>query len=263
MGVFAIDNMKKQVLNKNKENINHDSQCGFHCIQMQDIEVTLGQNTILSDVNIHIHCGHLTTIIGRNGAGKSTLIKAITGEIPYKGKILFQDIRLNKMLDMKVGYVPQHINIEKNTPTSVYDLFASFISNRPVFLYKDKYLYQEIKESLSLFDAQNLIDKTVSDLSGGELQRVLLSIALNPIPNLLLLDEPISGIDRNGMELFYSNLNELKLHYDLAIIMVSHDFEFVRKYSDHVILLDGTIIKEGPPDEVLDSPEFENVFGKV
>ncbi|NMB44330.1 MAG: metal ABC transporter ATP-binding protein [Clostridiales bacterium] len=255
--------MKRNGINNNKDNIHNNDQCGFHCLQMQDIEITLGQNTIIEDINIHIHCGNLTTIIGRNGAGKSTLIKAIIGEIPYKGKMLFQDLRSNKMLDMNVGYVPQHINIEKNTPTSVYDLFASFISNKPVFLYKDKGLYKKIKESLALFNAENLIDKTVSDLSGGELQRVLLSIAINPIPNLLLLDEPISGGDRNGMELFYSNINYLKMYYDLAIIMVSHDFEFVRKYSDHVILLDRTIIKEGPPDEVLSSDEFENVFGKV
>ena len=263
MGVLAKDKMKKNGFSKNKNNIRRQCQCGFHCIQMQDIDVTLGQNTILKDINIHIHCGNLTTIIGRNGAGKSTLIKAITGEIPYKGKMLFQDIRLDQILDMKIGYVPQHINLEKNTPTSVYDLFASFISNKPVFLYKDKKLYKQIKESLSMFSAEDLIDKTVSDLSGGELQRVLLSIALTPIPNLLLLDEPISGVDRNGMELFYSNINNLKLNYDLAIIMISHDFEFVRKYSDHVILIDKTIVKEGPPEEVLASDEFKKVFGYV
>lgn len=241
----------------------NDRGCGFHCIKMKDIDVTIGQTTILKDINIHIHCGNLTTIIGKNGGGKTTLIKAILGEMPYKGKILFQDTRLNKVLDMKVGYVPQRINIEKNTPTSVYDLFASFISNKPIFLYKDKRLFKKIKESLSLFNAENLINKTVSDLSGGELQRVLLSIAVTPTPNLLLLDEPVSGIDRNGMELFYSNIDNLKKSYDLAIIMVSHDFEFVKKYSDYVILLDETIVKEGTPDEVLKSEEFKKEFGSI
>lgn len=241
----------------------NNKNCGFHCIKMKDINVKLGQDIILRDVNIHIHCGNLTTIIGRNGAGKSTLIKAILGEIPYKGQILFQDTRDKKMMDMKVGYVPQSINIDKNTPTSVYDLFASFISNKPVFLYKDKKLYKQIKESLGLFEADHLIDKTVSELSGGELQRVLLSIAITPIPNLLLLDEPVSGIDKNGMELFYSNIKYLKDNYDLAIIMISHDFEFVRKYSDQVILLDQTIVKEGSPEEVLNSEEFKEEFGNA
>jgi len=235
--------------------------CGFHCIKTNHISVKYGKNVILEDINLHIHCGKLTVIIGRNGAGKSTLMKAMLDEIPHEGDISFVDIKNNVMQDLKVGYVPQSLNIAKNTPTSVYDLFASFISNTPVFLMKKKKLYEQIKDSLKVFDGEDLIDKGVSDLSGGELQRVLLSIALTPIPNLLLLDEPISGIDRNGMELFYHNINKLKQNYDLAIIMISHDFEFVRKYADNVILLDKTIKLEGTPDEVLGSEEFYAVFG--
>lgn len=247
---------------KTKHNI-EDTHCGFHCIRMQDINVSFGESVILEDINIHIHCGNLTTLIGRNGAGKSTLIKAILGEVPHKGELYFQDTRFSKVLDMKIGYVPQNINVEKNTPTSVYDLFASYITNKPVFLYKDKKIYEKIKKSLAVFKAQDLIDKSLCDLSGGELQRVLLSIAITPIPNLLLLDEPISGIDKNGMELFYSNINYLKENYDLAIIMISHDFEYVKKYADNVILLDRTIIKEGSPEEVFKSEEFKKEFGNI
>ena len=163
---------------------------------------------------------------------------------------------------MKIGYVPQNINVEKNTPTSVYDLFASYITNKPVFLYKDKKIYEKIKKSLAVFEAQDLIDKSLSDLSGGELQRVLLSIAITPVPNLLLLDEPISGMDKNGMELFYSNINYLKENYDLAIIMISHDFEYVKKYADNVILLDRTIVKK-ESEEVFKSEEFKKEFGNI
>lgn len=235
--------------------------CGFHCIKTNNISVTFGKQVILENINLHIHCGKLTAIIGRNGAGKSTLMKAILNEIPHEGDISFVDIKNNKVQDLKVGYVPQSLNIAKNTPTSVYDLFASYISNVPVFLYKKKKLYEEIKERLAVFSASELIDKAVCDLSGGELQRVLLSIAISPVPNLLLLDEPISGVDRNGMELFYSNIDNLKTNYDLAIIMISHDFEFVRKYADNVILLDKTIKLEGTPDEVLNSKEFKEMFG--
>lgn len=254
-----INEFFEKKTNSNQENV----QCGFHCIKMQDINVTFGESIILEDINIHIHCGNLTTLIGRNGAGKSTLIKAILGEVPHKGELLFQDIRFDKVLDMKIGYVPQNINVAKNTPTSVYDLFASYITNKPVFLYKDKKIYKKIKKSLALFEAQDLIDKSLGDLSGGELQRVLLSIAITPIPNLLLLDEPISGVDRNGMELFYSNINYLKENYDLAIIMISHDFEFVKKYADNVILLDKTIVKEGSPEQVFQSEEFKKEFGNI
>ena len=235
--------------------------CGFHCIKTKDITVKIGNVTIIENVNLHIHCGRLTAIIGRNGAGKSTLMKAILGEIKHEGTITFEDIKNNQMEDLEVGYVPQHLNIAKNTPTSVYDLFASYISNSPVCLFKNKKLSEQIKKQLTIFQAQDLMDKQVCDLSGGELQRVLLSIAITPVPNLLLLDEPISGIDRNGMELFYENIGNLKKNYDLAIIMISHDFDFVRKYADHVILLDKTIKIEGTPDEVLSSEEFKDTFG--
>ena len=126
---------------------------------------------------------------------------------------------------------------------------------------KSSKIYKQVKEQLSIFEAQDLIDKRACDLSGGELQRVLLSIAVTPIPNLLLLDEPVSGIDRNGMQLFYQNIGKLKNNFDLAMIIVSHDFEFVRKYADHVILLDKTIVKEGTPAEVLESDEFHKFFG--
>lgn len=237
--------------------------CGLHCIKMTDIGVTIGKTKIIEHINLHIHCGKLTVIIGRNGAGKSTLIKAMIGEIKHEGSIEFRDMKQDALSNLRIGYVPQHLNVEKNTPTSVYDMFASFISNRPVFLKRSKKLYQQILKQLEMFEAQDLIDKRVCDLSGGELQRVLLSIACTPTPNLLLLDEPVSGIDRNGMELFYRNIDRLKREYDLALILVSHDLEFVEKYADHVILLDKSIIKEGSAEEVLNSEEFRDIFGST
>jgi zinc transport system ATP-binding protein len=238
----------------------HENACGLHCIQMKDICVRDGEQIIIENINLHIHCGRLTVIIGKNGAGKSTLIKAILGEVRHEGSIEFTDLKNNTMSDLRIGYVPQYINMEKNTPMSVYDLFAGYISNKPVFFRKNKKVYERVREQLSIFEAQDYIDKRACDLSGGELQRVLLSIAVTPVPNLLLLDEPVSGIDKNGMELFYHNIGKLKSNYDLAMIVVSHDFEFVRKYADHVILLDKIILKEGTPEEVLNSSEFKRVF---
>lgn len=243
--------------------IKHTLACGLHCIKIKDFGVKIGTTTILHNVNLHIHCGKLTAIIGRNGAGKSTLMKAILDELPHEGIVEFKDMKKNRPEKLQIGYVPQNINIAKNTPTSVYDLFASFISNSPVFLFKRKKLYQIIKDQLKMFEASELIDKSVCDLSGGELQRVLLSIATMPIPNLLLLDEPVSGIDHNGMELFYSTIDHLKKNYDLAVLLVSHDLDYIAKYADHVVLLDGTIIKEGTPKEVYESEEFKKVFGNA
>jgi zinc transport system ATP-binding protein len=235
--------------------------CGLHCLQMKNISVRDGSQVIIEDVNVHIHCGKVTVIIGKNGAGKSTLIKAILGEVKHEGTIEFTDLKNQSVQNLRIGYVPQHLNMEKNTPMSVYDLFAGYISNFPIFLKRRAKTYRKVAEQLRVFEAQELIDKRACDLSGGELQRVLLSIAITPVPNLLLLDEPVSGIDTNGMQLFYKNIAKLKKNYDLAMIIVSHDFDFVRKYADHVILLDKSILKEGTPSEVLDSEEFHRVFG--
>ena len=234
--------------------------CGFHCIKVKELGVELNDEVILEHINLHIHCGRLISVIGKNGAGKSTLIKAILGEVPHTGKIEFRDIRQGINSRLRIGYVPQNLNIEKNTPTSVYDLFASFISHVPVFLLRRKSVEEKIQKQLQMFQAEDLIDKRVCDLSGGQLQRVLLSLAACPLPNLLLLDEPVSGIDKKGMDSFYETINSLKCKYDLSILMVSHDLEYVRKYSDSVVLLDRTVLKQGPPEEIFRSSEYKAAF---
>ena len=234
--------------------------CGLHCTKINNISVTIGKQKILEDVNIHIHCGELTVIIGKNGAGKSTLLKAILGEVKHKGNITFLDMKENKKKKIKIGYVPQSINVERNMPTTVYDMFASYISNVPVAFKKNKKIYEEIKQHLKLFGAESLIDKGIGNLSGGELQRVLLAIATKPIPNLLILDEPVSGIDVIGIKKFYEIVNRLKQEYDMSVILVSHDLDLVEKYADKVILIDKKIIKEGKPEEVYTSKEFKEIF---
>ena len=214
----------------------------------------------LDNASFHVRKGSVYGLVGPNGAGKSTLIKAILGEIPHTGTIEFKDTKDGHMAKLKIGYVPQSVNIEKNTPVSVYDLIASYQYNYPVFLPKSKKIEAKIRETLEVFEAEELIDKQVCNLSGGQLQRVLLSMAIMDEPNLLLLDEPVSGIDQNGMELFYKTMDYLKTHYDLAIILISHDLDYVAKYADHVVLLDKTVAKQGTVKEVFESKEFERIF---
>lgn len=252
---------KKKELKRRAGHLSERGACGLHCIKISDIGVYAGKTPIIEHVNVHIHCGKLTAVIGRNGAGKSTLMKAILGELPHAGSIEFRDMKENKVKKLKIGYVPQHLDIKEDAPVSVYDLFASCISNVPVFLWRKKALYDKILSRLALFEAENLIDKRLGDLSGGELQRVLLSIACTPVPNLLLLDEPVSGVDRKGMELFYRTIHDLKEKYDLSVILISHDLNLVKEYADSVILLDKTVLKEGTPQEVMESMEFHEIFG--
>lgn len=235
--------------------------CGLHCIKVNHLGVSFGREVILEDVNLHIHCGSINAIIGKNGAGKSTLIRAMLNDIPHTGTIEFKDRENGRMQKLKIGYVPQSINIQKNAPLSVYDLIASYQSRVPVFLKKSRKMEQEIKSALEVFEAEALMDKPVCSLSGGQMQRVLLSMAIMDAPNLLLLDEPVSGVDQNGMELFYRTMEYLKKNFDLSIILISHDLDYVAEYADKVILLDRTVLKEGSAKEVFASREFLEVFG--
>ena len=101
--------------------------CGFHCIKAKNIGVKIGRDEILKNINLHIHCKELTVIIGRNGAGKTTLLKALLGEVNHTGTIEFVDTKDHIARKLRIGYVPQSINVEKHMPTTVYDLFASDI----------------------------------------------------------------------------------------------------------------------------------------
>ena len=107
-----------------------------------------------------------------------------------------------------------------------------------------------------------LIDQPVGTLSGGQLQRVLLAMAVHDTPNLIILDEPVSGIDKNGMDAFYEKMKYLKETHDLAIILVSHDLDYVYKYADNVVLIDKTVTAAGKPKQVFESDAFKSVFGK-
>ncbi len=239
---------------------NKKKPCGLHNVKLKNIGVTFGDQVVLENINLQIHCGTMAAIIGRNGAGKSTLIRAILDEIPHTGSVVFTDTENGQMKKLRIGYVPQSINLEPNTPMDVYDLIASFRYNYPVFL-KSKKVHAEICDALKEFEADYLIDQSVGKLSGGELQRVLLSMAVMDNPNLLLLDEPVSGIDKNGMDLFYEKMDYLRKNYDMSIILISHDLDYVAKYADKVVLLDQTILAEGNPREVYESDAFHRVFG--
>ncbi len=236
--------------------------CGLHCLKLKSFGVYVGRRQLLHNVNIHCHCGELTVVIGRNGAGKSTLLKAILGELPHVGSIEYRN-REDGLIRpaLKVGYVPQTLGLDDGTPTSVYDLFASLISRRPVFLLRSKKLRQIVEEQLKLFQAEHLIDRRMGCLSGGEQQRVMLALATYPQPDLLLLDEPVSGMDENGLQLFYSIVSELKHKFDMAIILVSHDLNYVSRYADQVVLIDGTVKASGRPEEVFISKPFRETFG--
>ena len=230
------------------------------CLKIEHLSVHIGGETILDNIDLHMHCGQMVALIGPNGAGKSTLIRAILGQREYEGKITFHEAS-GKEAKLRIGYVPQSPAFDRGDPVSVMDLFTCCIFKRPAFLRPTKAMREKVLACLANVHGEALIDKRIGTLSGGELQRVLLALALEPMPNILILDEPLSGVDVEGMSLLMDMLDEIRKKYDLSILMTTHDFSMLPRYCDRVVLLaGGKLIKKGTPLDVLNSDEFARAF---
>ena len=238
----------------------HGGSCVHSCcLRIQDLAVRIGEDSILKDVQMHVHCGEMVALIGPNGAGKSTFLKAVLGQLDYNGVIAFSAPG-QRSQKPRIGYVPQSPVFEPGDPVSVADLFVCCQSRRPAFLGIPKAMRQSIWECLDRVHATDLIDKRVGTLSGGELQRVLLALALEPLPNILILDEPLSGVDVEGQSGLMDMLDEIRQTYDLSILMTTHDFTMLHRYADKVVLFDHKLVCQGTAEEVLNSEDFRRVF---
>ncbi len=239
----------------------HGSGCNDSCcLKIQNLSVKIGADEILKDVSLHIHCGELIALIGPNGAGKSTLLKAVLGEREHEGVISFSAPGLRHRRSPRIGYVPQSPTFDPGDPMTVADLFACCQSKYPAFFGVSNADREQICKCLDRVHATNLLDKRVGTLSGGELQRVLLALALEPLPNILILDEPLSGVDVEGMQTLMDMVDELRQVYDLSILMTTHDFDMLPLYADQVVLIDHAVVCQGTPEEVLSSQSFRDVF---
>ena len=236
------------------------SGCGLHCMKINHITVTVGGQTLVEDVSLHAHCGEITAVIGRNGAGKSTLFKAIVGDLPHSGEVLFtghDGVPANRR--PRIGYVPQSLNVDPGSPATVLDLAVTYTGRWPAFLPTPRRLRRELAAHFARFQAEGLLDKPAGRLSGGEWQRVLLAIATRPHPDLLVLDEPLSGVDEAGLQQVYALLEQLRRE-DMVILLISHDLRYVRDHADRVVLLDQKVLAKGTPADVFSSPAFAQAF---
>ena len=238
----------------------HNS-CGLCSIEMKNISVISGEDTLLDNVNLTFHCGELTALIGKNGAGKTTLLKTLLGERHYKGSISFTDHHGTVLPVPKIGYVPQQMDFDKSMPVSVADFIAAAKGGNAVWFGKNKKMKESIRKMLEDMECGYLGDRRLGALSGGELQRVLLALATDPVPDLLVLDEPVSGVDMAGLDLFYKRIMELRDEQHMAVLLVSHDLGLIRKYADKVVLLDKTVVAEGEANDVFRTEAFKEAFG--
>ena len=237
-----------------------ENGCGLCKRKVDNISVKKGGDVLLSDVSFELHCGELTALIGVNGAGKTTLVKSILGEIKHQGTVSYESHCGDKINKITIGYVPQHLDFDRSAPVSVEDFLMIGRTQSPVCFMKKKKISRELDEILEMVGCKDLKDKRLGDLSGGELQRVMLANALYPSPELLILDEPVSGVDAAGSEKFYEVISDLKQHCHMAIAMVSHDLGIVRDYADKVVLINKSVLKSGNAKSVFASAEFSESF---
>ncbi|WP_343128020.1 zinc ABC transporter ATP-binding protein ZnuC [Buchnera aphidicola (Takecallis taiwana)] len=213
-------------------------------IQLKNIFIDLSNRSILSDISLSLYSNRIVTLIGPNGAGKSTLVRVILGLIqPKTGSIM-------RIPNLNIGYVPQKLSFHTYFPISVYN-----------FLKLLDHTENAIIQVLNKIHIYHLRYIQLNKLSGGEIQKVLLARALLNNPKLLILDEPIQGVDINGQIAFYKLIHQLKKELSCAIVIVSHDIYFVMAQTDEVICLNNHICCSGSPKTITKNLKFISMFG--
>lgn len=224
-------------------------------LSVKGLKVKFDKHLILDDISFDVPRDSTLAIIGPNGAGKTVLFKAILGLIPYEGTV-------TKSADFRVGYVPQKVLIGKDVPLTVCE-FLEFKESDPKVI-MDQIIAVGLggEASTDLHRGKRLLKTRMGALSGGELQRVLIAFALLGKPNILLFDEPTSGIDVAGEETIYTLIDKLQRDRDLTIVFISHELEIVYKYAKNVLCLNKEKICFGEPKEVIDKNSLQKLYGE-
>ena len=223
-------------------------------VELRNLSVRLGRRTVLFELNAQAPAGGQTVIIGPNGGGKTTLIRTLLGELPAQSGGFDFDPPAPRL-----GYVPQRFNFDRHLPLTVLDFLALGLTDRPLWLGRFGKIKDQALAWLGEVKAETLAGRRLGDLSGGELQRVLLASALSLAPELLILDEPATGVDVYGEQLLCELLDSFKGRF--TILMVSHDLPTARAHADWVICLNRRVMAQGPPGVIFNSEALPATFG--
>lgn len=223
-------------------------------LKVSDLKVEFNNHVILDSISFDVKRDSTLAVIGPNGAGKSVLFRSILNLVPYSGTITWAQ-------DIKIGYVPQKLSVDKDLPLTVKEFLE--------FKEKDKEKVKNVmnsvgflKTSSHLHNDARVLKTRIGDLSGGELQRILIAYALLGNPNVLLFDEPTAGVDVVGEKTVYELINKLKEDIDLTIIFISHEIEVVNKYADSVLCLNKEKICFGNPLTAINQKTLEKMYGE-
>lgn len=205
-----------------------------------------GKLTVLSDVSLKALPGQIVTLIGPNGSGKTTLLRILLGlELPDNGTV-------HRRAGLRIGYMPQRIQMDRVMPVTVRWFLSLYSSGGEA--------PGRVAEEV---EAGHLLDASLHTLSGGELQRVMLARALLCRPELLVLDEPVQGVDISGQAALYALISRIRNRYGCAVLMVSHDLHLVMASTDEVICLNHHVCCAGHPQQVKADPAFAQLFGPL
>ncbi|MQY43886.1 zinc ABC transporter ATP-binding protein ZnuC [Epibacterium sp. SM1969] len=214
-------------------------------VSLEGVSLAYGGKTVLSNVSFAIDAGEIVTIVGPNGSGKSSLLRLIIGATtPTQGAVI-------KKTGLRIGYVPQKLHIDPTLPLTVRRFLSlpKRVDDSTAF------------EALERVGADKLVKQQMTDLSGGQFQRVLLARALLNTPDLLILDEATQGLDQPGSAAFYRLVETVRQDLGCAVLMVSHELHVVMAASDRVVCLNGHICCQGAPEQVASAPEYRALFG--
>jgi len=215
-------------------------------IRLDDIHVHFAKQTVLEGAQLQVHRGEIVTLIGPNGAGKTTLVRAVLGLLKPDSGTVWRKPRL------RVGYMPQKLHVDPTLPLSVLRFLRLVPGvDRAAAL-----------AALSEVGAEHVIDSPLQSVSGGEMQRVLLARALLRQPELLVLDEPVQGVDVAGQAELYRLIGRLRERYGCGVLMVSHDLHLVMSATDQVVCLNRHVCCSGHPEQVSADPAFVELFGQ-
>jgi zinc transport system ATP-binding protein len=222
-------------------------------LEVRDCSVVIDGETLLTGVSFTVRKGEALAVIGPNGAGKTLLFKALLGLVPFRGTIEWQP-------GLRIGYVPQRFPVDKTVPLTVREFF---LLKAKRFWSPDAAFLEHLSHELSLVGlSREVLERRVGELSGGQLQRLLIGWAMIDHPEVMLFDEPTAGIDVGFEETVYHLLQRLQKERNTTILLISHELNIVYRYADQVLCLNREMLCHGRPHEVLHPQDLARLFGE-
>jgi ABC-type Mn2+/Zn2+ transport system ATPase subunit len=232
-------------------------------IDVRHLDVRLGGRAVLEDVNVRVRRGQLVAVIGPNGSGKTTLLRALLGlQAPTAGEIRLFGTPDRAAVLNRIGYVPQRLALERGFVLSVREFLATARRETRHWLWRrHQRTDAALLGALPELGLHPLLDLPLAGLSGGQLQRVLIAFSLLRRPELLLLDEPTTGIDTPGEATFYELTRQIHDQFGVTIVLVSHDLSMVYRHADWVFALNRVVCCEGTPEQVMNAESLKQAYG--